>query len=209
MRRCAGRATSERNRASPRTPPPRRRSVEGPSFHRLLVSTDEQTPERRAERRIGSGGAANRQRRAAEATAVRSERGHRCKAAVFEPRLASSTGRCSKEHREVEVTARHTLQWRTARTSFERSTSDSLDCSQSTRAAEVEALVSTPLRRPRPDPGSGLVSGRCAPPLGETVETSTASAQAESASSVAFRDRLRTRAHPSSRRWMRLHRQPH
>jgi len=95
------------------------------------------------------------------------------------------------------------------RTSFERSTSDSLNCSQSTRAAEVEALVSTPLRRPRPDPGSGLVSGRCAPPLGETVETSTASAQAESASSVAFRDRLRTRTHPSSRRWMRLHRQPH
>jgi hypothetical protein len=51
------------------------------------------------------------------------------------------------------------------------------DALRSARAAEVDALVSTPLRLERLDPGSGHLQRRCAaPPPGRVAEASNASA---------------------------------
>jgi hypothetical protein len=57
-----------------------------------------------------------------------------------------------------------------------RSASDSLDCSLSTRAAEVESVGVNAAAKTLSRPRIWMASGRCAPPLGETVETSIASA---------------------------------
>lgn len=139
MRSCAGRSIPKGAVRHREPPPPRRRSLEGPSFHVYSSSTDEPTSERRAERRIGSGGAANRQRRAAEATAVRSERGHRCTAAVFD-RAEHPAPVGARKRTPKPKSLRHSSSGEPIRALLERSASDSLDCSLSTRAAEVESV---------------------------------------------------------------------
>ena len=79
-----------------------------------------------------------------------------------------------------------TTQWRAASNLVRTVASDLLDCSQSTRAAEVEALVSTPLRRRCPDPGSGHRVRQMRPSLrGDGRNLDCVSLWAESASSVA------------------------
>lgn len=82
--------------------------------------------------------------------------------------------------------------------------SDLLDCSQSRRAAEVESVGVNAAAKTLSRPRIWMASGRCAPPFGETVETSNVSAPGLRAHrQPRKRGRLQTRARPSSRRWMR------
>jgi hypothetical protein len=76
------------------------------------------------------------------------------------PRRAPSTDRCSREHSEVEVTATR-RRWRTASGLPERWRAIARLLERAREPQRLKRCVSTPLRRPRPDPGSGSVSGRC------------------------------------------------
>lgn len=145
---------------------------EGFVLPRLPVSTCRHP--KNAARRFNSGGLPAGNGEQLKATAVCSARGHRCTV-----RSSIATERSGpllildrvsevKSPRHIEAVAGPVGLVPT------RPASVLLDALWSARAAEVDALVSTPLRPRRLDPGSRRLQRRCSPSPGKVAETSNA-----------------------------------
>lgn len=166
----ARRASSARNTRHREPPMPSGAGVQEGSSFRVCPSRRAGI-RRNAARRFNSGGLPAGNGEQLKATAVCSARGHRC--TVRSSIATERSGTLLMLFRVSEVKSPRHIEAVAGRVGFvpTRPASVLLDALWSARAAEVDALVSTPLRPRRLDPGSRRLQRRCSPSPGKVAET--------------------------------------